>query len=74
VSGIEAMPDTTLRASIFQRPRTTLAAPGRRTRTHEVDPRLAAYRIGGAATPGAGLVGFDGGFDGGGVGGGDGGG
>jgi hypothetical protein len=72
VSGIDAMPDRARRSAIFERPHTTLTAPRGRGRTDELDPQLAAYRAGGAAALGGGVLGLSSGFDGGGGGGGGG--
>jgi hypothetical protein len=51
LGGREAMTDARLRTNIFELPVTTLGPPGRR-HSHDIDhsdPRLAAYRTGGAA-------------------------
>ena len=70
LGGQEAMADQRRRAEIFERPTTALVPerPGRRSRSIDhSDPRLAAYRTGGAATAGGGSALFiGGGIDGGG--------
>ena len=63
LEGPAGMVDQKLRAAVFERPSTTLSAPGSRRRSGDIDhsdPRLAAYRTGGAAAAAGGFALFGG--------------